>query len=138
MDNMSTPPQPELVPPITLIVPWCLGAFKLPHDKYRAGRLNAHRLLATITANCQPSHRNHLPHWFKELHKGLGNNERPTLEVILRYLGPRFLSLNLPGQSLLLLDLIHACSGILNSSDISVNVCAYSPGTLIERYFVII
>lgn len=35
----------------------------------------------------------------------------------MRYLGPRFLSLQLPGSSLLILDLIHACNTVLNNTD---------------------
>lgn len=36
-------------------------------------------------------------------------------------MGPRFLTLQLPGSSLLLLDLVHACNTVLNSSDFSQN-----------------
>lgn len=41
------------------------------------------------------------------------------MNTSLRYLGPRFLTLQLPGSSLLLLDLVHACNTVLNSSDLS-------------------
>lgn len=39
--------------------------------------------------------------------------------MALKHLGPRFLSLQLPGFSLLLLDLILACNVVLSSSDLS-------------------
>lgn len=42
---------------------------------------------------------------------------KPFLNACLKYLGPRFLSLQLPGSTLLLLDLVHACNTILNSSE---------------------
>ncbi|KAJ8941367.1 hypothetical protein NQ314_010430 [Rhamnusium bicolor] len=45
-DNMSTPQAPELVPPLTLILPWCFGSLILP-DNFEAGKLNALRLLST-------------------------------------------------------------------------------------------
>lgn len=48
---------------------------------------------------------------------GLSGTDRQAINVILQYLGPRFLSLNLPGYSLLLLDLVHACHSVLSSSD---------------------
>lgn len=43
---------------------------------------------------------------------------KPPLNTTLKYLGPRFLSLQLPGSSLLLLDLVHACNVILNNSEL--------------------
>lgn len=51
---------------------------------------------------------------------GLSGTDRSALNVILQHLGPRFLSLNLPGYSLLLLDLVHACHSVLSSSDTTV------------------
>ncbi|XP_074027407.1 probable Rho GTPase-activating protein CG5521 isoform X2 [Leptinotarsa decemlineata] len=115
-DNLSTPQTPELVPPLTLILPWCFGALVLP-DAYEAGKLNAMRLLCTITLNCDINHRTHLPQFYRFLHSALTGSSKPVLNTCLKYLGPRFISLQLPGASLLLLDLIHACNTVLNSTE---------------------
>ncbi|KAJ8941931.1 hypothetical protein NQ318_013264 [Aromia moschata] len=113
-DNASTPQAPELVPPLTLVLPWCFGALMLP-DTFEAGKLNALRLLCTITVNCDARHRTYLPQFYRFLHSALTGTSKPVLNTCLKYLGPRFLSLQLPGSSLLLLDLVHACNTILNS-----------------------
>lgn len=117
-DNMNTPAAPELVPPITYILPWCFGALNLS-SAYEAGKLSALRLLCTVTISCDSQHRGYLPHFYRSLHIALSGTSRPTLNTALRYLGPRFLSLQLPGASLLLLDQIHACNAVLNSADMS-------------------
>lgn len=118
-DNQSTPEPPELIPPLTLIVPWCFEALLLP-QQFQAGRLSALRLLCRITLYCDVYNRAFLPQFYRTLHMGLCGTDRAALNVILQHLGPRFLSLNLPGYSLLLLDLVHACHSVLSSSDTSI------------------
>lgn len=49
----------------------------------------------------------------------MAGSSHPALNIVLRNLGPRFQSLQLPGSSLLLLDIIHACNTVLNSADMS-------------------
>ncbi|KAJ8980173.1 hypothetical protein NQ317_011417 [Molorchus minor] len=105
-DNLTTPQAPELVPPLTLVLPWCFGALMLP-DNYETGKLNALRLLCTITLNCDAKHRTYLPQFYRFLHA----------DYVIGYVHDRFLSLQLPGSSLLLLDLVHACNTILNSNE---------------------
>lgn len=68
-DNMSTPQSPELIPPLTLIVPWCFGALVLP-DTYEAGKLSALRLLCTITLHCDNKPKTYLPQFYRFLHTG--------------------------------------------------------------------
>ncbi|CAG9813221.1 unnamed protein product [Phaedon cochleariae] len=115
-DNMSTPQAPELVPPLTLILPWCFGALALPNN-FEPGKLNALRLICTVTVNCDMKHRTYLPQFYRFLHSALTSNSKPVLNTCLKYLGPRFFSLQLPGASLLLLDLIHACNIVLNNTE---------------------
>ncbi len=43
VDNLSTPPPPEFVPPFTIFAPWCFRALNLP-DTYQRGRLYSLRL----------------------------------------------------------------------------------------------
>lgn len=66
-DNQSTPPPPELVPPLTLILPWCLGALALPNI-YEAGKLSALQLLCTIMTNSEHQYWGYLPHFYRSLH----------------------------------------------------------------------
>lgn len=47
----------------------------------------------------------------------LTGSSKSTKSTSIKYLGPRFLSLQLPGSSLLLLDIVHACNDVLNTSD---------------------
>lgn len=116
VDNQSTPLAPEFIPPLTLILPWCFGCLILPAG-YEAGKLNALRLLCTVTLHCDVRHRNFLPQFYHFLHGALVGHSKPFVCTVLRYSGPRFLSLRLPGTSLLLLDLIHACNILLNSAE---------------------
>lgn len=51
----------------------------------------------------------------------LNSPSKAPVYTILKYLGPRFLSLQLPGSSMLLLDLIHACNVVLSSRDLSIS-----------------
>ncbi|XP_030754501.1 probable Rho GTPase-activating protein CG5521 [Sitophilus oryzae] len=116
LDNMSTPQSPELVPPITLILPWCFGALCLP-DRYEGGKLNALRLLITIILNCDSNYRVCLSQFYCSIHTALTSSLKSTKNISIKYLGPRFLSLQLPGSSLLFLDVVYACNEILNTSD---------------------
>lgn len=68
-DNLSTPQPPDLVPPLTLILPWCFGALILP-EVYEQGKLEALRLLCTITLNCDSKYRTYLPQFYHFLHLG--------------------------------------------------------------------
>lgn len=55
---------------------------------------------------------------YRVLHQGLICSDQSIVNTIIKYLGPRFLSLNLPGSSLLYLDVIHACNKVIISPDL--------------------
>ena len=95
-DNQSTPLQPDLTPPLTLIVPWCFEALRLS-GAFEFGQLNALRLLCMITVHCDPNYRTYLPEFYHVLHNGLCSSNRSTIDIILKHLGPKFLTLQLPG-----------------------------------------
>lgn len=116
-DNQSTPTPPTLVPPIALAAPWCYGALSLDFQ-YREGKLWALQLLCSIIKHGPPLTTDQLPLFYQALHQALTGEDRAMAYTVLKYLGgPRFLSLLLPGHSLLLLDLVHASTVILTSTE---------------------
>lgn len=115
-DNQSTPPQPSLVPPIGIVMPWCFGALTLD-QQYQQGKLYAMQLLCMIARNSCLGN-DQLPLFYQAIHQALTGADRQMAATALRYLGgPRFLSLLMPGHTLLFLDLVHACTVILTSMD---------------------
>ncbi|XP_053985910.1 ral GTPase-activating protein subunit alpha-1 isoform X9 [Hylaeus volcanicus] len=118
-DNQATPPAPELIPPLTVIAPWCFKAIQLP-DQYEVGKLAAYRLICLLTVQPQDINlpKQHLSLFYRAVHNGIVSNDSKVLHVLVKYTGPRFFSLNLPGSSLLILDYIHAANVILSSQDI--------------------
>lgn len=68
-DNLNTPQPPELVPPLTLVLPWCFGALGLP-ETYANGKLCSLRLLCTVMINCDGRNSSYLPHFYRYLHLG--------------------------------------------------------------------
>ncbi|GAB0092803.1 Probable Rho GTPase-activating protein CG5521 [Sergentomyia squamirostris] len=116
-DNQTTPIPPTLVPPIGLIAPWCFGALALD-GQYREGKLYALQLLCTMAKNSQLNGMDQLPLFYSSLHQALTGVDRDLAYTALRFLGgPRFLSLLLPGHTLLLLDLVHASTVLITSSN---------------------
>ncbi|XP_011301901.1 probable Rho GTPase-activating protein CG5521 isoform X2 [Fopius arisanus] len=118
-DNQATPPAPELIPPLTVIAPWCFKAIQLP-PRYEVGKLAAYRLICLLTV--QPLDINlpkaHLTLFYRAVHNGITSNDTKVIHALIKYTGPRFFSLKLPGSSLLILDYIHAANSILGSQDI--------------------
>ncbi|KAL0270125.1 UNVERIFIED_CONTAM: hypothetical protein PYX00_007629 [Menopon gallinae] len=115
----NTPPPPTLTPPLTLFAPWCFKALDLP-DSYQRGKVNAYRLLCRMAlgAGTWSLSSGHLAHLYRALHTGLAGPHPVIVYTLLKSLGPRFLSRQLPGYSLLLLDLISASNAVLESSDL--------------------
>lgn len=116
-DNQSTPQPPNLVPPIGIFAPWCYGALSLDFQ-YRDGKLWALQLLCSTVRHGPPLSNDQLPLFYHALHQALTGEDRAMAYTVLKYLGgPRFLSLLLPGHTLLLLDLVHASTVILTSTE---------------------
>ncbi|XP_076233840.1 putative Rho GTPase-activating protein CG5521 isoform X7 [Calliopsis andreniformis] len=118
-DNQATPSPPELIPPLTVIAPWCFKAIQLP-DQFVVGKLAAYRLICLLTVQPQDISlpKQHLTLFYRAVHNGIVSEDTEVLHVLVKYTGPRLFSLNLPGSSLLILDYIHAANVILNSYDI--------------------
>ncbi|KAL9899872.1 putative Rho GTPase-activating protein CG5521 isoform 1-T1 [Glossina fuscipes fuscipes] len=114
-DNQSTPPPPNLIPPIGLVAPWCYGALTLDKS-FKRGKLWAIQLLCTLAINGAATNMQQLPVFYFALHRVLTGEEREMIYAALKHLeGPRFLSLLLPGHTLLLLDIVHASAILLTS-----------------------
>ncbi|XP_037955587.1 probable Rho GTPase-activating protein CG5521 isoform X2 [Teleopsis dalmanni] len=114
-DNQSTPPPPTLVPPIGIVAPWCYGALEL-NNSFKKGKLWALQILCTLCVNGSVAGMNQLPIFYNALHKLLTGEDRDLIYAILKHVeGPRFLSLLLPGHTLLLLDIVHASAILLTS-----------------------
>uniref|UniRef100_A0A8D8VA16 Probable Rho GTPase-activating protein CG5521 n=2 Tax=Cacopsylla melanoneura TaxID=428564 RepID=A0A8D8VA16_9HEMI len=114
--DTSPPVPPDLVPPLTLVAPWCFEALNLS-DKYHRGKLNAYRLLCAMLQDpcLSPQYISQL---YRVLHQGMICSDQSIVNTIIKYTGPRFLSFNLPGSSLLYLDIIHACNKVITSPDL--------------------
>uniref|UniRef100_A0A182QFZ2 Rap-GAP domain-containing protein n=1 Tax=Anopheles farauti TaxID=69004 RepID=A0A182QFZ2_9DIPT len=113
----ASPSGTNLVPPIALVAPWCYGALALD-AQYAQGKLYAMQLLCTIVQSGASLGNNQLPLFYHALHQALTGEDRAMAYTALCYLGgPRFLSLLLPGHTLLLLDLVHAATVVLTSSE---------------------
>lgn len=116
-DNQSTPMPPQLVPPIGILLPWCYGALTLD-SQFNLGKVYAMQLLCMIARNSCLSGEQ-LPLFYHALHQALTGENRQIAATAIKYLGgPRFLSLLMPGHSMLFLDLIHACTVLLTSMDL--------------------
>ncbi|XP_055618847.1 probable Rho GTPase-activating protein CG5521 isoform X2 [Toxorhynchites rutilus septentrionalis] len=117
LDGQPIPLPSNLVPPIALVAPWCYGALTLD-GQYSQGKLYAMQLLCTIVKSGASLVNNQFPLFYHALHQALSGEDRAMAYTALRYLeGPRFLSLLLPGHTLLLLDFVHACTIVLTSSE---------------------
>ncbi|XP_050320165.1 probable Rho GTPase-activating protein CG5521 isoform X2 [Bactrocera neohumeralis] len=120
-DNQSTPPPPTLVPPIGIVAPWCYGALELDKS-FKKGKLLALQLLCSLAVHGAVSGMQHLPLFYHSLHKLLTGEDRDLIYAILKHVeGPRFLSLLLPGHTLLLLDIVHASAILLTSLEANRN-----------------
>ncbi|XP_017873738.1 PREDICTED: probable Rho GTPase-activating protein CG5521 isoform X1 [Drosophila arizonae] len=119
-DNQSTPPPPQLVPPIGIVAPWCYGALTLDRS-FKKGKLWALQLLCSLAVQGAVGMQQ-LALFYHALHQLLTGEDRDLIYAIMKHLeGPRLLSLLLPGHTLLLLDLVHASAILLTSLEVTRN-----------------
>ncbi|XP_050530859.1 ral GTPase-activating protein subunit alpha-1 isoform X4 [Daktulosphaira vitifoliae] len=111
----------DLVPPISIIAPWCFQALTLPKS-YRNGKLHAYKLLCQMTLNnreIQPGQK-YITQFLKVLHYGLTSSDQVEIvNTILKNTGPQYFSYQLPGFTLLTLDFVHACNEVLSGTNIA-------------------
>lgn len=121
LDNLSTPKTPDYVPPFTIFAPWCFRALQLPDSTYQRGRLYALRLLClcTVRAHDSPLAKTHLVQFFKVLHTGLTSTARmDMMYTLVKFTGPRFFSLMLPGYTAYVLDYLYAANTIISTAEL--------------------
>lgn len=121
LENQAPAATTNFVPPIALVAPWCYGALALD-SQFNQGKLYAMQILCTIVKYGVCLGNDQLPLFYHALHQALTGEDRAMAYTALRFLGgPRFLSLLLPGHTLLLLDFVHASTVILTSMDTGPN-----------------
>ncbi|KAH9496143.1 Ral GTPase-activating protein subunit alpha-1 [Bulinus truncatus] len=118
-DNMSSPPPPELIPPLHYFSSWLFECFNLS-NRYKRGKLMSYQLI------CQSMLRHHevmpssqlLAQFYSVLHTGLVSSDQDIVNVLVKDCGPRFFSFPLPGCLLLTLDFIKAAGSIISAVDL--------------------
>ena len=76
-DNQSSPPPPELLPPVSVLMPWLFEALSRPKE-FKRGKLLAYRLLcmATIRYHDLLLPMDHLTRFYRILHQGLVHTDQ--------------------------------------------------------------
>ena len=117
LDNKSTPPVPNLLPPLHYFASWLFQAAYLP-QKYKQGKLIAYQLICEMTVRRQdnPLSEDYLRHFYRCLHDGLTNFDQDIINAIMGKCD-HFFGMVLPSSSLLILDFIHAASTIIESAN---------------------
>ncbi|XP_072030810.1 ral GTPase-activating protein subunit alpha-1-like [Amphiura filiformis] len=116
LDNQTTPPPPEYIPPLRMLSPWLFRATDMS-NAYQSGRLSAYKLLCSMTVRKQdhPLPKEHLIHFYRVLHFGLVGTDQEIINTIIQYSAPEFFACDLPGSTMLILDFIHAANMIASS-----------------------
>lgn len=116
-DNLSTPNPPSLVPPISILIPWCYGAHILGSE-FKKGQLSATKILCMEAIHGSVRSKKQISLFYNLLHKVFNSDDRQMIACIFKYLeGTRFLSLLYPGHTLLVLDIVHASTMLLTLYD---------------------
>lgn len=121
VSNTETPEPPELVPPLYLFVPWCLGAFQLS-SRYQDGQSLALELLCrqfvVNSYNDYELDNDMVAQFYRLLRWSLVETENLefTYKAVKSCGG--FFSRKLPGAKLMLPHFLEACEKIAKSSDL--------------------
>ncbi|XP_029454829.1 ral GTPase-activating protein subunit alpha-1 isoform X5 [Rhinatrema bivittatum] len=120
IDNQTSPPPPVLIPPLRILTPWLFKATMLP-DKYKQGKLHAYKLICRIMKRRQDvsPNRDFLTHFYNIMHCGLLHVDQDIVNTIIKHCSPQFLSLGLPGATLLIMDFIVAAGRVAASSSLN-------------------
>ncbi|XP_041928046.1 LOW QUALITY PROTEIN: ral GTPase-activating protein subunit alpha-1 [Alosa sapidissima] len=120
MDNQSSPPPPDLIPPLRILTPWLFKATMLT-ERYSRGKLHAYKLICKIMKRRQDVSPNSdfLTHFYNIMHCGLLHVDQDIVNTIIKHCSPRFFSIGLPGATMLTLDFIVAASRVTACSSLN-------------------
>ena len=122
VSNTETPEPPELVPPLYLFVPWCLGAFQLD-SRFQDGQSLALELICRqFIVNIYNDYEldtSMVCQFYRLLRWSLvqTDNLEFTYKAV-KSCGGGFFSRNLPGSQVLIPHFLDACEKIAKSSDL--------------------
>ncbi|XP_030626433.1 ral GTPase-activating protein subunit alpha-1 [Chanos chanos] len=120
LDNQSSPPPPDLIPPLRILTPWLFKATMLT-ERYKQGKLHAYKLICKIMKRRQDVSPNSdfLTHFYNIMHCGLLHVDQDIVNTIIKHCSPRFFSIGLPGATMLILDFIVAASRVTACSSLN-------------------
>ncbi|KAF5891339.1 ral GTPase-activating protein subunit alpha-1-like, partial [Clarias magur] len=120
IDNQTSPPPPDLIPPLRILTPWLFKATMLS-EKYKQGKLHAYKLICKIMKRRQDVSPNSdfLTHFYNIMHCGLLHHDQDIVNTIIKHCSPRFFSIGLPGATMLILDFIAAASRVTACSSLN-------------------
>ncbi|XP_007180784.2 ral GTPase-activating protein subunit alpha-1 isoform X6 [Balaenoptera acutorostrata] len=116
-DNLTSPSPPVLIPPLRILTPWLFKATMLT-DKYKQGKLHAYKLICNTMKRRQDvsPNRDFLTHFYNIMHCGLLHIDQDIVNTIIKHCSPQFLSLGLPGATMLIMDFIVAAGRVASSA----------------------
>ncbi|XP_072545048.1 ral GTPase-activating protein subunit alpha-1 isoform X1 [Salminus brasiliensis] len=120
LDNQTSPPPPDLIPPLRILTPWLFRATMLS-ERYKQGKLHAYKLICKIMKRRQDVSPNSdfLTHFYNIMHCGLLHQDQDIVNTIIKHCSPRFFSIGLPGATMLILDFIVAASRVTACSSLN-------------------
>ncbi|XP_016333939.1 ral GTPase-activating protein subunit alpha-1-like [Sinocyclocheilus anshuiensis] len=120
LDNQSSPPPPDLIPPLRILTPWLFKATMLG-ERYKQGKLHAYKLICKIMKRRQDVSPNSdfLTHFYYIMHCGLLHQDQDIVNTIIKHCSPRFFSIGLPGATMLILNFIVAASRVTACSSLN-------------------
>ncbi|XP_052001141.1 ral GTPase-activating protein subunit alpha-1 isoform X4 [Xyrauchen texanus] len=120
LDNQSSPPPPDLIPPLRILTPWLFKATMLG-ERYKQGKLHAYKLICKIMKRRQDvsPYSDFLTHFYNIMHNGLLHQDQDIVNTIIKHCSPRFFSIGLPGATMLILDFIVAASRVTACSSLN-------------------
>uniref|UniRef100_A0A8C2AEW1 Ral GTPase activating protein, alpha subunit 1 (catalytic) n=1 Tax=Cyprinus carpio TaxID=7962 RepID=A0A8C2AEW1_CYPCA len=123
LDNQSSPPPPDLIPPLRILTPWLFKATMLG-ERYKQGKLHAYKLICKIMKRRQDVSPNSdfLMHFYNIMHCGLLHQDQDIVNTIIKHCSPRFFSIGLPGATMLILDFIVAASRVTACSSLNEHI----------------
>uniref|UniRef100_A0A8C2CER7 Ral GTPase activating protein, alpha subunit 1 (catalytic) n=1 Tax=Cyprinus carpio TaxID=7962 RepID=A0A8C2CER7_CYPCA len=123
LDNQSSPPPPDLIPPLRILTPWLFKATMLS-ERYKQGKLHAYKLICKIMKRRQDVSPNSdfLTHFYNIMHCGLLHQDQDIVNTIIKHCSPRFFSIGLPGATMLILDFIVAASRVTACSSLNEHI----------------